>query len=714
MGENLTKDESKKDSSTATINGKNIEEIIKNYSDMLEVLCGSTDDFLFLLDIKNDKNRFFGAIDEEYAVNRKGETTNTISEMLEIVHPADCDMVENKLKEITDGIKEVLNVECRLINKKGESVWVSCRGNAIKDDVGKPALMVGRVSREALKYLFNPLTGLFNQFRLLPELKRKLEGTDGGVMLLVDIDDLSAINLTHGRKYGDELLKGLAAALESLLEVGKVYHTERNCFAACLDSGDDEAAVDVFARLQTLMGDKCTVSASVVPFDKGAFDDENALFDSAKIILRKAKNKGQNTIEFFSKEKIKQKISSVELLEELQESINNNFEGFFINYQPQVKSGSYELFSAEALVRYKSRTGERIFPDEFISLLEQTKLIVNVGKWVLEQALIQCREWRRTIKDMHISVNFSMVQFRDELIVSDVLGVLEKTGMPGEALTIELTESIPVEEIEHFKNIIKELKKHGIKIAIDDFGTGYSNIAYLKQLNVDEIKIDRMFVKGIEENSYNYRVVSNTLDFAKMNSIRICCEGVETIKELVVLESLFPDIMQGYLFDKPCDEEEFKEKYLYPKNKKYLERVKFIKELYQYKNEMNTIHFSAKDILRETNVGLWVVRINEKEQHYEMHADETMERIMGIDKKYTPSECYNFWYSRVNEEYRDYVDKNIQVMASIDKVVQLQYPWQHPQLGEVIVRSNGRRTKDTDGMFVLEGYHRILTNIKEV
>lgn len=110
---------------------------------------------------------------------------------------------------------------------------------------------------------------------------------------------------------------------------------------------------------------------------------------------------------------------------------------------------------------------------------------------------------------------------------------------------------------------------------------------------------------------------------------------------------------------------------------------------------------------------MWLIRFNEEERNYELHPDETMERIMGLDRKYMPQECYEFWHSRIKEEYRDYVWQNVKRMMTANKVVQLQYPWMHPQLGEVMVQCSGKRVEDSDGMVTLEGYHRIISNIEE-
>lgn len=139
----------------------------------------------------------------------------------------------------------------------------------------------------------------------------------------------------------------------------------------------------------------------------------------------------------------------------------------------------------------------------------------------------------------------------------------------------------------------------------------------------------------------------------------------------------------------------------------YEEHEKFIKKLYKYKDRMQVVYFDTKDILRKTDLGLWIIRISDEDSYHELHADETMERIISVDRKYTPQECYDYWFNRINENYKSYVIENVRRMIDSDKVVQLQYPWSHPKLGEVIVSCSGKRVDDTDGMITLEGYHRI-------
>lgn len=214
----------------------------------------------------------------------------------------------------------------------------------------------------------------------------------------------------------------------------------------------------------------------------------------------------------------------------------------------------------------------RIFPDEFIPILEKSRLIQPVGLWVLEQALMQCKKWRRYIPDLKVSVNFSLIQFEDKFLAEKICSLLNKTGMPGAALIVELTESVKLQEDERIRSILKHLKMENIQISIDDFGTGYANIGHLQVIGVDEVKIDRCFVRGVEKDTYNYRLISNICEFARESSIKICCEGVETVHELSIVEGLHSDTIQGYLFDMPQDAETIEKTYFCKDTEHYKKR----------------------------------------------------------------------------------------------------------------------------------------------
>lgn len=688
------------------------EEAIFNYLKVLNVLKRSTDNYFFLWDIPRNAFWFLDDIDDEYAVHTPGSPTITVEEMARFVYPADYTLFAEELSQIADGRKEENNFNCRWFNKKGEIVWINCRGQVIVDNVGNPFCMIGRISDQLLKYLYHPLTKLFNKEKMLLDLEAGVQR--GGYLLAVSIDNLTTINTEHSRSYGDQIIKSCAAIMEQSGLLQNIWHTEGNCFALYLAATTEAEVEQIYEKLLQELSEVCTISAGAVSDSEEMFELVYDLYACATLTLEKAKKIGEKTLLFFSKKDMEARKKTIQLFDELHESVENGCQGFYLNYQPLVRSGNYQIYGAEALLRYHSETLGEIYPDEFIPLLEQSKLINEVGLWVLETALRQCGHWRSWLPKFHINVNFSVVQLSDKDVADNVLQILDRTGMPGEALTIELTENIQLHGIQYLNDIFRVWRDAGIELSIDDFGTGYASMSYLQELNVAEIKIDRLFVRQIAEATYNYRLISSMIDFAKNNSIRIICEGVEDIHELLVLEQLAPNLIQGYLFSKPCTKEVFEATFVNEDSEQYQGYTNHVQEIYQHKSRNNVVHFDAKDILRETDMGLWMIRISQDGQYCELNADETMEKVLGVDKKYTPEGCYQFWFSRIQPAYVEYVKKNVEYMIGADNVVQLQYPWLHPKFGEVMVRCSGKRVEDSDGMITLEGCHRIISDIEEM
>ena len=677
---------------------------------LMDTINHSTDDYLFIWDIQADTRWFFGDIDKYYDIRTNGSATNSTSDMMRIIYPSDRMAVLNSLTQIAKGEKDTHNMDYRWMNRDGQKVWINCHGTVIRDNEDKPHIMIGRVSEENLRHLYNSLTGLWNKNKLRQDLKEKL-ADGGGYLMLLDIDGLAAINLSHGRQYGDKLLKEVAEFCENLEGVNMAYHVDHNYFALILDSHTREGVCHIYELIQDAMTEKCTFTASAVPIARLLFLDETQLLDSINMTLKKAKALSNNRIEFFSQEELSKKIASLELLEELKQSVENHCEGFEVYYQPQLRAGNYDLYGVEALLRYNSKTRGKVFPDEFIPVLEQSGLIKDVGMWVLEQALLQCKKWREAIPDLHVSVNFSVLQFEDHYLAEKVIQKVREVGLTGDALTVEITESMEIHNSEQIMNTIKYLKEYHINFAIDDFGTGYSNLGYLKQMDVDEIKIDRVFVSGIEKDSYNHKLISNVIEFAKGNAIRTCCEGVESTRELVTLERLFPDIIQGYLFDKPNTAEMIEKTYIHSSSNEFVQRTEFVNKLFELKEKMGVVHFDPKDILRENGIGLWMMRIDQSKENHELHVDETMERLMAVDVKYTQRECYDHWNRNIHPDYTDYVEENIEKMIHGDKADQIEFAWIHPELGDVMVRFTGKRVNNSDGMIDLEAYYRIITDV---
>ena len=230
---------------------------------LIETINRSTDDYLFIWDIKADTRWFFGDIDAHYDIRKNGSDTNKTQEMMRIIHPADRDAVLKSLNEIAQGKKDTHDMDYRWINRKGQKVWINCHGTVVRDDQGEPYLMLGRVSEENLRHLFNPLTSLWNKTKLRADLKAKLPA-EKGYLLLLDIDGLATINLSHGRAYGDELLKEIAEFCENMKAVQTAYHVEHNYFALVLNVDTQEQVREIFATIGEAMLEKCTFTAGAL------------------------------------------------------------------------------------------------------------------------------------------------------------------------------------------------------------------------------------------------------------------------------------------------------------------------------------------------------------------------------------------------------------------------------------------------------------------
>lgn len=231
---------------------------------------------------------------------------------------------------------------------------------------------------------------------------------------------------------------------------------------------------------------------------------------------------------------------------------------FLVYYQPQVDIFTGKIIGAEALIRWKNPEHGMISPAEFIPLAEETGLIIPIGEWVLQTACANAARWNNTkFAPLRISANLSARQLTDIHLVDRIVNMLEKSGLEASNLELEITESSLVENASHTSHILQELKALGISIAIDDFGTGYASLNYLKQFPFDTLKIDKCFVRNINNDSENIAITTAVVQMAHNLNLKVVAEGVETEAELSFLAGQKCDIMQGFLFSRPLPTPEF-------------------------------------------------------------------------------------------------------------------------------------------------------------
>lgn len=700
----------------------NMQKETGKYLNAMRLLDESIEDSLFLWDLKSDEIHFADSIYEKYAITKNSENTNSLQEWIKLVYERDLKSVKRNLKKIKENKIKNYSIEYRILDKHGNYIWINCKG-AVRFDNNQCARYVsGSLSDTAFRNRTDTLTGLLNTVKFMEDLECCLKKGETGCLLILGVDDFKNINIKYGRPYGNQVLVNLASVLEKVRVLPSlVYRLNGDCFALILTDYTKEKTEELYHQVQEEVESYCRVSGGAVLYDRDSIKDGSILYQYAEDTLDNAKKNGKNKLIFFSIDDYEKRKMKIEILEEMQESIHHDFQGFYLCYQPQVQGQTFTLFGAEALLRFRSPTRGEVSSAEFIPVLEETGLICQVGAWVLETALLQCRKWREKIPHFHINVNISYVQLKQKDIAREVLQVLEKAGLPGEVLTLEVTESIQLQDYEYFNQIFYQWKQHGIKIAIDDFGTGYSSLSYLKSIKVDETKIDRCFVKQIQNSSYNYQLLRNMIELAHSVHIQVCCEGVETEEELACLMELQPDVLQGFLFAKPYPSEQFEEVYLHVGSQAYKDRKKQ-EERFFYLNVDETQKYygvlcsksQLVNIMRNASIGLWAIRIDPKNERYEMYADQVMLEVMGLEGKPTPEACYQHWYGRIQERYYPHIHYTIKKMMETRQPVEVEYIWKHPSKGEVQVRCLGVRVEDSEGMICLEGHHRIISNIEKL
>ncbi|HAU4836066.1 TPA: GGDEF and EAL domain-containing protein [Clostridioides difficile] len=532
-----------------------------------ELLSQSTEDYIFFWDINRNKFKISSAIFDEFNLSKEIES-DLVNCWSKIVYPDDVQIWKDDIQELLHGKKGEHNLEYRLINKYKEIVWISCRCKVYVSDDPKTIFLVGRIKNIGEKNKFDSITGTWNreQFEHKMNYLIKEKIYKNGAMFIMDIDNFKNINEKYGHSYGDKVLRAIATeVLEYLPKDVRLYRLDGDEFAFFYPMCTKETIEKIYEKIQMYTNTQheiesskyyCTVTAGVAMYPEDG-DNYLDLFKHADIALDIAKISGKNRIKFFSQELYENKLKVISMQQKLRECVENNFNDFELFFQPQVNAVTKEVIGAEVLLRWHSSTYGEVSPVEFIPILEQSNLIIPVGKWIIKEAVKQCKEWHKINPDFKISVNVSYIQLKEDFFRDFIVECLVEYQLRPEFLILELTENCWIPDINLLNDKFISLKGIGVYIAIDDFGTGYSSLNYLKELSVNIIKIERSFVKNITYNSYEYTFLEYIIKLAHIINLKVCVEGIESYEEYDIVKSLGVDIIQGFLFGRPVSASEF-------------------------------------------------------------------------------------------------------------------------------------------------------------
>jgi diguanylate cyclase (GGDEF)-like protein len=423
---------------------------------------------------------------------------------------------------------------------------------------------------EELSFLatHDPLTGLPNRTLILDRVEQMLVRSrrtqTPTAALFVDLDNFKSINDTLGHGVGDELLQAVAARLDGVIRgsdtLGRLGGDE---FVVISEDLSLEAGPELIAErlLDSLkhpfkLGEngenRITVTASIgiAAGDRSCADE---LLRDADIAMYRAKWDGKNRFVVFESGMQDTVQDRMELEMDLREALGNR--EFFLAYQPTLDLSNMTPNGVEALIRWKHPVRGTVQPNDFIPLLEETGMIVEVGRWVLEEACRQGAAWRAAGYPISMAVNVSGRQLDTDQLVQEIESALTDSGMDPGALTIEITETTLMRNIEETARRLAAIKQLGVRIAIDDFGTGYSSLAHLQRFPVDALKIDRSFISGLKHNKEGETLIHTLVQLGKALSIETFAEGIERQQELSLLRDEDCDSGQGFLFARPLDAE---------------------------------------------------------------------------------------------------------------------------------------------------------------
>jgi diguanylate cyclase (GGDEF)-like protein/PAS domain S-box-containing protein len=460
------------------------------------------------------------------------------------------------------------------LRKNGELYLEWLTVSAVRDDDGEIAHYVAVFSditraKEAQAKLdhlahHDPLTALPNRLlfhdRLQHALQQAARNKTQLAVLFIDLDRFKNVNDTLGHHVGDELLKQVARALAARLREGDTLaRLGGDEFIVLLENVDNEyGAAHVASKLVAMFEQPftvndyelfvtCSVGISQYPQDA---PDLNMLIRNADVAMYQAKARGRNNFQFYAPSMTGEGVERLRLEALLRRSIEKN--EIFLHYQPQVEIDSGRLVGVEALVRWQSPELGLVSPARFIPLAEDTGFINQLGKWVLLEACRQMVRWQEAgLVVPKLAVNLSVRQFERGSIAEMVAGVLRETGLEPHRLQLEVTESVIMNTGDAL-GFINDLHEIGVGLAIDDFGTGYSSLAYLKQLPVQTLKIDRSFIKDISTDANDEAITVAIIQLGKSLNLSVVAEGVETAEQAAFLLRHGCNRAQGYYYSRPA------------------------------------------------------------------------------------------------------------------------------------------------------------------
>ncbi len=556
-----------------TVTGGDSEQY-RQFEHAVNIIGDCTDDYLYFMDLGNDYFSISESVMGKYPFPA-AKFNNAIRVLRKIVYKKDFANLFECFRKVLHGIEDSVSFDCRWIDKEGKICWINCRGKVIKGTDDATTHIVGRITELGERKKADNVTGFRTHILFERDYANHIENKNfhHGFVMRIGIDNFREINEKYGMERGDDVLRSFSKCLANVIPSNvRIYRMEGDEFSVFFSDSNysDNIITEIFeciqkeiekSRLELEYKIFYTVSAGVVrfPADVLSYDE---MYKKSEFALSRAKKSGKNSLSFFSHKLYEEQMRELDVQEELRKSVKNNFEGFYLTYQPIMNAEKSEIAGAEALLRWNCGKYGAMSPVEFVPLLEESGLIIPVGRFVYMTAIKQCKVWKQIRNDFMMHINLSYVQLKKSEIIDEITKYIKDEGLDTASIVLELTESGEIETQGKVRDTVDDIAKNGEGLAIDDFGTGYSNMRYLKELKVNTLKIDRAFVVNSTSLGFDYNLIKHFTDLAHSVDMKICLEGVETKEQLDVLKGLSPDYIQGFYFGRPETAEDFYDNFI--------------------------------------------------------------------------------------------------------------------------------------------------------
>ncbi|HEY8203846.1 MAG TPA: EAL domain-containing protein [Pyrinomonadaceae bacterium] len=493
-----------------------------------------------------------------------------------ITHPDDLSLLVEQLNKLREGTISSLQLEHRFFHKSGQIRWVLLSVATIKDSQSQAANLIFQMQdisdrKQAEKKLVHDafhdaLTGLPNRMFFMDQLKQSVQRFKRQqhapfAVLFLDFDRFKIINDSLGHMVGDQLLIAIANKLRASVRPGDtVARLGGDEFTILLDSlKSPDDAIDLARRLLSNLSEhfklpdrEVFITASIgVALSTNGYEHPEDVLRDADTAMYQAKSLGRARYEIFSQGMRAKAPDLAEIETDLWRALERD--ELTLDYQPIVSLRTGRIAGFEALLRWLHPSRGMVSPLEFISVAEETGLIIPMGQWVLNQACRQTREWQKRYPQkppLHISVNLSPKQFMQRDLIDQISLALDSGGLSPASLKVEITEGMVMQNVESTMQMLGQLQALGIAISLDDFGTGYSSLSYLHRFPISTLKIDQSFVSSMSNNQESLEIVRTILGLARNLKMEVIAEGVETLEQAVELTAMDCDYGQGYYFSK--------------------------------------------------------------------------------------------------------------------------------------------------------------------